>query len=125
MWLVPTVVTGLACALGWRSRSTGAAWWGPALGLLATAMAVVVIVVALILREPGVVLAQFLFGVGVGVLGLALAPVLGFYALGYFVRGPRLAGVLWIAGTIPLGIYVWLVGFVFLFGVACEPGCMS
>ena len=125
IWLVPTAVTALACVLGWRARRAGARWWSPGLAVLAGGIAAIVVVTALVLREPGVPVEQFLFGVALGALGLAVLPVLAFYSLGYYVRRPRLAGGLWVLGTFPLGIYIWLVGFVFLFGVACEPGCVS
>jgi hypothetical protein len=67
---------------------------------------------------------QFLFGVVAGLLGVAI-PLVAFYTLGFFVRRPWLAGLLWFGGTFLLGPYAFVAWFVFALGVACEPGCLS
>jgi hypothetical protein len=47
-------------------------------------------------------------GFGALVIGATALPTLAFYTLGYNVRRGKLAGALWLAGTLPLAAYTGL-----------------
>ena len=59
-----------------------------------------------------------------GILFAAGLPTLVFYALGYRVRGPRMTGALWFAGTLPLTLYAAFVVYgILTFSFCAEWGC--
>ena len=125
LWLVPALVAAAATAVGRYEEQRGLTWLNVPLRALWSLMVVAVLVTAFVVREDGVTWGQFLFGIAVGVIGLALLPVFVFYVLGRLVHRTWLLIVLWFLATCVLGTYIWLVGLLFLLGVACEPGCLS
>jgi hypothetical protein len=125
LWLGTAAVTLLACWIGRRARATDGVWAQPLLGGLLALGVAACIVAGFALRQPEVPGDQFAWGLAIGAVGLGVLPALGFYTLGYFVRRPRVVGVVWFVATFPVAAYAFVVLALFALGVACEPGCLS
>ena len=96
LWLVPALVAAAATAVGRYEEQRGLTWLNVPLRALWSLMVVAVLVTAFVVREDGVTWGQFLFGIAVGVIGLALLPVFVFYVLGRLVHRTWLLIVLWV-----------------------------
>ena len=125
LWLAAAVLSGAACLVGHAARRRGERWRTRWLAVLLGALLVLVTIAAIALHAEGVGLGQWLFGFAAGVVGLAVLPALAFYTLGWAVRGPVLAGAIWLGATFAFAPYVFLVYLVFAFGVACPDDCLS
>jgi hypothetical protein len=124
LWFVPACVSAVAVVVGRHEELRGMTWVNVPLRTLWAVTSVLVVVLAFTLRED-VGVGQFLFGVVVGVVGLAIIPVFAFYVIGRLVKRVWLAALLWLLGTLVLAPYCLIVGLLFALGVACEPNCLS
>ena len=125
LWLGGAVVSGASCLVGHAARQRGARWPSRALAVLVGTLMALVTIAAAILHADGVGIGQWLFGLVAGVVGLAVLPALAFYTLGWAVRGPLLAGLLWFGATFLFAPYVFGAYLLFAFGVACADDCLS
>jgi hypothetical protein len=124
LWPLPALWALVACVAGRRARTEERHGFSARLQLmLACVVALALLAVAALSDLP--VLDRAALG-GVVLVGAA-APTLAFYALGYAVRRPRVAGALWLAGTLPLAAYTGialfgLMSYTFCAGWDCQGG---
>jgi hypothetical protein len=120
LWPIPAAWTLVACLAGREARTHRRGWLSH--GLMAM-LGVVALVGLLggIGFDADPVSSAALFA---GILAAAGLPTLLFYALGYAVRGSRMAGALWFAGTLPLTAYAAVVLYLLTASMFCAGwGC--
>ena len=91
-------------------------------GVALVVLAVLVFVVLVLIRSPGVPIGTAAGGALIGSVGGAVLPALGFYFLGAWAENPRRVVFRWLVTLLPFSVYVLILIALVATQLQCSPG---